>query len=147
MGGRRSRPRRSVLKAGVDYERSIVREAWESGLLAVRAAGSGSGTSAYPKPDIIIFGPDGVVDVVQVKTTRRTHLRLTPEAWRNEVLAAERLRDLGFKARVWLAIKIIRPGGSEEARIRVDGHEDGVLIVDLGPNGIGFKWVEERENK
>jgi len=136
-------------KSGVDYERGLVREAWDKGLFALRAAGSGSGTSAYPKPDLLIFMPGGIVDVVQVKTTRKERLRLGPGAWANELLVVERLRELGFKARAWLFIRMRGARRSLEARIRLDGHEKDILIVERGAGGdsITFSWESGGEKK
>ena len=135
-------------KSGVDYERHLVREAWDAGLFALRAAGSGSGTSAYPKPDILIFGPGGVVDVVQVKTTKKERLRLGPDAWADEMLIVNRLRELGFRARAWLFIRMSGARRAVEARIRLDGHEGDILIVERGAEGgsVVFTW-ESGEKK
>ena len=128
-------------KSGVNYERELVRRAWDEGFFALRAGGSGSGTSAYPKPDLLIFRPGGIIDVVQVKTTRRERLRLGPGAWASEVLIARRLRELGFKARVWLFIRMRGGRRAEEAMIRLDGHENDVLIVERRAGGpLTFKW-------
>jgi len=129
-------------KSGVDYERNLVRKAWDDGLFALRAAGSGSGTSAYPKPDLLIFRPGGIIDVVQVKTTKRERFRLGPGTWINEVLVANRLKELGFKTRTWLFIRIRGARRAVEVRIRLDGHEDDILIVERGAeeSDITFAW-------
>jgi len=133
---------RTALRAGVRFEQEMAREAWEKGFFAIRAAGSGSGTSAYPKPDLLIFRPGGVIDVIQAKTTRREHVRFGPSTWRDEVRVAGRLRALGFEARVWLVLKLIRPGRAREVMIRVDGHEDDALIVkyDRKRDVIHYAW-------
>ena len=130
------------VRQGIKLERSLVREAWEKGFFAVRAAGSGSGTSAYPKPDLLIFRPGGVIDVVQVKSTSRREVRFPPSTWANEVRAARRLRALGFQARVWLLLRIARPGKSKEVMIRVDGHEGESLrvIYDERLDVIHYRW-------
>ena len=127
---------------GVDYEREIVRRAWDAGFFALRGAGSGSGAYAYPKPDIIIFKPGGVVEIVQVKSTKKGRLRIGPDAWANEVLIARRLRELGFRAQAWLFIRMTGKGRAAEARIRLDGHEDDVLIVErgAGEGPVVFEW-------
>jgi len=126
----------------VDYERDIVRKAWDAGFFALRSAGSGSGAYAYPKPDIIIFRPGGVIEIVQVKSTKKERLRIGPDAWADEVLIAKRLRELGFKAQAWLFIRMTGTGRAVEAKIRLDGHEDDVLIVERGPgeSSITFEW-------
>jgi len=127
----------------VEYERSLVRKAWETGLFAIRSAGSGSGTSAYPKPDLLVFRPGGLIDVIQLKTAHSDRLRLTPEAWRDEVDTARRLRELGFKARAWVEIAFLRRGRRPRIlRVRVDEHEEEALIVDYDPEAdeISFRW-------
>ncbi len=129
-------------RAGIEHERKLVKEAWEKGFFAIRSAGSGSGTSAYPKPDLLVFRPGGVVDLVQVKTTGKRKLRFGPETWRDEVLAARRLRSLGFSTRVWLSLKINKPGRPREVLIRVDGHEGDILVVsyDEKRDLLHYKW-------
>jgi len=136
-------------RSGVEHERALVREAWEKGFFAIRAAGSGSGTSAYPKPDLIIFRPGGVVDVVQVKTTRKNRVRFTPRAWADEVRAARRLRALGFQVRVWLNLKILKPGRPREAMLRIDGHEEEALVVDYDAKRdlLRYKWREPQTKR
>jgi len=118
-------------RAGVRREQERVREAWDKGLFAMRSAGSGSGTSAYPKPDYIIFNKNGTVDVVQCKTTRKYHSYFTPSDWRTEVEAARRLRKLGFRARVWLDFTLFRIGRSNSIHMwfRLDGHEEDALNI------------------
>lgn len=128
LAGRKVKAR-TALRAGVRFEQVMAREAWDKGFFAMRAAGSGSGTSAYPKPDLLIFRPGGIIDVIQAKTTRRSKIRFAPSTWADEVQAAKRLRALGFNARVWLALKLVRPGRAREALIRVDGHEEDTLVV------------------
>ena len=93
--------------------------------------------------------PGGIVDVVQVKTTRKERLRLGPGAWANELLVVERLRELGFKARAWLFIRMRGARRSLEARIRLDGHEKDILIVERGAGGdsITFSWESGGEKK
>jgi len=132
-------------KSGVAYERELVKEAWEKGFFAIRSAGSGSGTSAYPKPDLLIFRPGGVVDVIQVKTTGRNNLRFGPDAWRDEALTAKRLRALGFKVRTWLSLRIRRAGRSRRAFIRIDGHEEDVLVVRYDPkrDRLYYRWEQQ----
>jgi len=140
--GRGAPPRRM----GVRRERELVREAWSSGLYAVRSPASGAGT-AMPRPDLIIFGRGGVVDVVQIKTTRRRRVRYTPEDWRDELEVADRLRRLGFKVRVLLDFTLILGGGlqSIHKRFVVDGHENCALNISY--NGkrkeITHYWVEK----
>jgi hypothetical protein len=65
--------RRHKQKAGVNYERELVRKAWEKGWVAIRFAGSGSGASSYPKSDILILKDTGIFPI-EVKTTRPNQL-------------------------------------------------------------------------
>ena len=130
-------------KSGVVYERELVKEAWEKGFFAIRSAGSGSGTSAYPKPDLLIFRPGGVIDVVQVKTTGKADIRFRPDAWRDEVLTARRLRALGFEVRAWLKLK--KAGRPREALIRIDGHEEDVLVVRYDPKRDRLYYAWEKK--
>ena len=136
-------------RQGVRFERSIVREAWEKGFFAIRGAGSGSGTSAYPKPDLLIFRPGGVVDVVQVKTTRRREVAFPPSTWSDEIQAAQRLRALGFQARTWLLLKLVRPGRSVEKLIRVDGHEEDTLraFYDERMGVLRYGWRKRARSR
>ncbi len=136
-----SLPRRS----GVAYERELVKEAWEKGFFAIRSAGSGSGTSAYPKPDLLVFRPGGVIDVVQVKTTGKTDVRFRPDSWRDEVLTARRLRALGFEVRTWLKLKIRKAGRPREALIRIDGHEGDTLVVKYDPKRDRLYYAWEKK--
>jgi len=131
-------------RAGVRHEQKRVREAWEKGLFAIRSAGSGSGTSSYPKPDLIIFNKDGMIDLVQSKTTRKYHSYYGPADWESEVTSAQRLRELGFQARVWLDFTLFRIGRSASMNkwFRIDGHEKEFLIIKYVNKQklIEFKW-------
>jgi len=129
-------------RSGIGRERALVKEAWEKGFFAIRSAGSGSGTSAYPKPDLIVFRPGGVIDVIQVKTTVKKEIRFGPDTWRDEVLTARRLRSLGFRTRVWLSLRIKRPGRSRDVLLRVDGHEEDHLYVRYDPkrDRLTYSW-------
>ena len=131
-------------RAGVRQEQSRVREAWDKGLFAMRSAGSGAGTSAYPKPDYIIFNKNGEVDIVQCKTTRKYHSYFNPSDWESEVEAAKRLRKLGFKVRVWLDFTLFRIGRSASINkwFRIDDHENDLLAITfLSKTGkISFQW-------
>ena len=140
---------RTALRSGIRFEQVMAREAWNKGFFAMRSTGSGSGTSAYPRPDLLIFRPGGVIDVVQAKTTRKSKIRFGPPTWESEVRVARRLRALGFKTRVWLALKFVRPGKTREALIRVDGHEQDVLIVsyDYKRNILHYRWGEARSRE
>ena len=122
---------RVARRAGVRREQERVREAWDKGLFAIRSPGSGAGTSAYPKPDLIVFNKNGKVDVVQCKTTRKHRSYFTPSDWKDEVGAARRLRKLGFKVRVWLGFTLFRIGRSNSInkRFRIDGHEEEFLNI------------------
>jgi len=129
-------------RQGIRHEQERVREAWERGLYAVRSAGSGSGTSAYPKPDLTIFNRDGVIDLVQSKTTRRYTSYLSREDWRDELLAAERLKSLGFRVRVWLDFTLYRlgRGNSINLWLRVDEHPGERLTVKFLPKDEKAAW-------
>jgi len=129
-------------RQGIRHEQERVREAWDRGLYAVRSAGSGSGTSAYPKPDLIIFNRDGAIDLVQSKTTRRYTSYLSREDWRDELLAAERLKSLGFRVRVWLDFTLYRlgRGNSINLWLRVDEHPEERLTVKLLPKEGKATW-------
>lgn len=122
---------RVARRAGIRREQERVREAWDKGLFAIRSPGSGSGTSAYPKPDYIIFNKGGTVDVVQCKTTRKYHNYFNPSDWESEVEAAKRLREIGFKARVWLDFTLFRIGRSNTINewFRIDSHEKDCLNI------------------
>jgi len=136
-------------RQGVRFERSIVREAWERGFFAIRGAGSGSGTSAYPKPDLLVFRPGGVVDVIQVKTTRKRVAVFPPSTWSDEVQTAQRLKALGFQARTWLFLKLMRPGRSVEKLIRIDGHEEDTLraFYDEKMGVLRYEWRKRARNR
>ena len=122
---------RVARRAGVRREQERVREAWDKDLFAIRSPGSGAGTSAYPKPEYIVFNKNNVVDVVQCKTTRKYYSYFTSMDWEAEVEAARRLRDLGFRVRVWLDFTIFRIGRSNSINkwFRIDGHEEDILTI------------------
>ncbi len=60
-------------RKGADFERSLVRDLWENGFAAIRAAGSGS--APLPIPDIIAM-KDGRVIIIECKTTGKDSFRL-----------------------------------------------------------------------
>jgi len=128
----------------VRQEQRRVRVAWEKGLFAIRSAGSGSGTSAYPKPDYMVFNKGGRVDIVQCKTTRKYNSYFTPEDWGAEVEAAQRLRQLGFEVRVWLDFTLFKIGRSASINrwFKIDKHEkDSLTIKYDGKTGkISYQW-------
>lgn len=140
---------RVARRAGVRQEQSRVREAWDKGLFAIRSPGSGAGTSAYPKPDLIIFNEDGMVDIIQCKTTRKYHNYFTPSDWEKEVGAAKRLRKLGFKVRVWLDFTLFRIGRSASINkwFRIDDHEYDLLKIKfISKTGkISYDWNSNSE--
>lgn len=140
---------RVARRAGVRREQERVREAWKRGLFAVRSAGSGAGTSAYPKPDLIVFSQGGVVDIFQCKTTRRYRSRYSPSDWEDEVKTARRLRQLGFQVRVWLDFTLFRVGrgASISRQFRIDGREGSSLAVMYyaRPGTIRWEWTGEAE--
>jgi len=142
---------RIARRAGVRHEQKRVREAWKKGLFAIRSAGSGSGTSSYPKPDLVIFNKDGIIDVVQSKTTRKYHSYFGPSDWENEVKAALRLRELGFQVRVWLDFTLFRIGRSASITkwFRIDGHEEEYLFIkyEKKEKRILFEWKKKPEIK
>jgi hypothetical protein len=129
-------------RQGIRHEQERIRESWEEGLYAIRSAGSGSGTNIYPKPDFIIFNKDGVIDVVQSKTTRKYTSYFGPSDWKNEILAANRLTDLGFNVRVWLDYTLYRLGRSNSFNLwfRVDEHPNEKLTVKFYPKDGEVKW-------
>jgi hypothetical protein len=135
-------------RQGIRHEQERIRESWEKGLYAIRSAGSGSGTNIYPKPDFIIFNRDGVIDIVQSKTTRRYTSYFGPADWKNKILAAKRLRDLGFKVRVWLDYTLYRLGRSNSINLwfQVDQHLEDKLKVKFIPNAGGVKWYWASSN-
>lgn len=140
---------RVARRAGVRREQKRVREAWDKGLFAIRSAGSGAGTSAYPKPDYIIFNKNGIVDIVQCKTTRKYHSYFTPSDWEDEVEAAKRLRKLGFKVRVWLDFTLFRIGRSASINkwFRIDNHECDLLTIKFSSETgkISYQWSPHTE--
>ena len=94
------------------------------------------------RDSLLIFRPGGVVDVVQVKTTRRQEVAFPPSTWSDEIQAAQRLRALGFQARTWLLLKLVRPGRSIEKLIRIDGHEEDTLkaFYDERMGVLRYEW-------
>jgi len=140
---------RVARRAGVRQEQRRIREAWDKELFAIRSAGSGSGTSAYPKPDYIIFNKDGVIDVVQCKTTRKYHSYFSPLDWKDEVEAARRLNNLGFKIRVWLDFTLFRIGRSASINkwFRIDDHENNFLTVNYDPKTgkVSHQWSPQEQ--
>ena len=140
---------RVARRAGVRQEQHRVREAWDKGLFAIRSAGSGSGTSAYPKPDYIIFNEDSVVDIIQCKTTRKYHSYFSSSDWEKEVGAAKRLRKLGFKVRVWLDFTLFRIGRSASINkwFRLDDHEYDLLKIKFSSKTgkISYSWNSDSE--
>lgn len=60
-------------KAGFNVERKLVSKAWQKGMVAIRFAGSGSGTSYYPKSDVILF-TKGKIFIIEFKTSRPNQL-------------------------------------------------------------------------
>jgi len=135
-------------RQGIRHEQERVREAWDRGLYAVRSAGSGSGTSAYPKPDLLIFNRDGAIDLVQSKTTRRYTTYFEPEAWGDELLAAERLKALGFRVRVWLDFTLYRLGRGNSINLwfRIDEHPEEKLTVKFLSKGEKAAWNWTRKH-
>lgn len=135
---------RVARRAGVRREQKQVREAWDKGLFAIRSAGSGAGTSAYPKPDYIVFNKNGVVDIVQCKTTRKYYSYFSPSTWEDEIEAAKRLRKLGFKVRVWLDFTLFRIGRSASINqwFRIDDHEYEILSIKflVKTGKISYQW-------
>lgn len=135
---------RVARRAGIRQEQSRVREAWDKGLFAIRSAGSGAGTSAYPKPDYIIFNDESMVDIIQCKTTRKYHSYFAPSDWENEVGAAKRLRKLGFNVRVWLDFTLFRIGRSASINkwFRIDDHEYDFLHIKFSSKTgkISYQW-------
>lgn len=137
-------------RAGVRQEQRRVREAWDKGMFAIRSAGSGAGTSAYPKPDYIIFNKNGVIDVVQCKTTRKYYSYFNPSDWEAEVEAARRLRRLGFKVRTWLDFTLFRIGRSASINkwFKIDGHGRDSLAIKYHSKArkISHQWTPHEEN-
>lgn len=146
MGRRRNLTTEALAKVarkqGIRHEQERVREAWDRGLYALRSAGSGSGTNAYPKPDLIIFNKDGVIDIVQSKTTRRYTSYLGPQDWEDELRTAERLKELGFKTRAWLDFTLYRLGRSNSINLwfRVDEHLKEKLTIKFLPQEGKAHW-------
>ncbi len=124
-----------------------MREAWEKGLFAIRSAGSGAGTSAYPKPDYILFKRKGRLDIVQCKTTRKYNSYFTPADWEAEVEAARRLRALGFEVYVWLDFTLFKIGRSASINkwFKIDKHEQDALTIKYdGRTGkISYQWTKQ----
>ncbi len=58
---------------GANFERALVREFWDSGFAALRAAGSGS--APFPIPDIIAMRGDRII-ILECKTTKKDSFRL-----------------------------------------------------------------------
>jgi len=137
---------RVARRAGVRQEQKRVREAWEKGLFAIRSAGSGAGTSAYPKPDYILFNRKGKLDIVQCKTTRKYNSYFTPADWEAEVEAARRLRNIGFEVHVWLDFTLFKIGRSASIKkwFRIDSHERDILTIKYdGKTGkISYQWTK-----
>lgn len=138
---------RVARRAGVRQEQKRIREAWDKGLFAMRSTGSGSGTSAYPKPDYIVFNKRGRIDIVQCKTTRKYNSYFASDDWKAEVEAAQRLRQLGFKVRVWLDFTLFRIGRSASINkwFRIDKHEQDALTIKYdGKTGkISYQWMKQ----
>lgn len=122
---------RVARRAGVRREQERVWESWDKGLFAIRSPGSGAGTSAYPKPDYILFNKNRTVNVVQCKTASRYHSYFRPSDWEAELEAARRLRKLGFRARVWFDFTLFRIGRSNSIHkwFRIDSHEEDSLKI------------------
>jgi len=58
---------------GANFERSIVRDMWDNGFAAMRAAGSGS--APFPIPDIIAAKGNRLI-IIECKTTAKDKFRL-----------------------------------------------------------------------
>lgn len=82
------------------------------------------------------------IDIVQCKTTRKYNSYFTPEDWRSEVEAAQRLRQLGFEARVWLDFTLFKIGRSASINkwFRIDKHEQDALTIKYDGK-TGSSWT------
>ncbi len=61
---------------GANFERSIVRDFWENGFTAIRAAGSGC--APQPIPDVIAMKGSRII-IIECKTTAKPTFRLGKE--------------------------------------------------------------------
>ncbi len=88
-------------RRGADFERELISLFWEVGWSAVRAAGSG--TTAYPVPDVVAFGQEQAY-VIECKTTAKDRLSLKAAAT-NLARFTEGTDAVGL-----IAIKFLRRG-------------------------------------
>lgn len=63
----------SFYQKGANFERSLVRDFWENGFTAIRAAGSGS--APQPIPDVIAMKGNRIL-IIECKTTAKPTFRL-----------------------------------------------------------------------
>ena len=89
----------SRYEKGANFERHVVGKFWECGWAAMRAAGSG--TTAFPVPDVIGISGSKVI-IVECKTTKKDRLSL-----KKGILSLKKFADI-CSARAYIAIKFYK---------------------------------------